>query len=98
MCGRLILARHSEVEQAFGVLPRNSPEIVSYNVAPARDVPVIRAIDGARAIGTRRGGLIPPFLRGESPKYATFNARVETMETSPAFREPWRNHQRCVVP
>lgn len=78
-------------------------ELSSYNIAPGRDVPVIRMAAGAAANGEREGvmmrwGLIPPFLKGASPKYSTINARIETMETSPAYRDPWRNGQRCIVP
>ena len=64
--------------------------MVSYNVAPTREVPVVRAAsaqDGGEREGVMmRWGLVPPFLKGENPKFPTENARVETMETSPAFR------------
>jgi len=78
-------------------------ELSSYNIAPAREVPVIRMSAAAAGNGEREGvmmrwGLIPPFLKGESPKYSTINARIETMETSPAYRDPWKNGQRCIVP
>ena len=45
-----------------------------------------------------RWGLIPPFLKGEPPKFPTQNARIETMETAPAFRDAWKKGQRCIVP
>ncbi|MDR6992863.1 SOS response-associated peptidase [Luteimonas sp. 3794] len=41
-------------------------------------------------------GLIPPWAK-ELGGYATFNARIETITTKPAFRHAWRNH-RCLIP
>jgi putative SOS response-associated peptidase YedK len=102
MCGRYILAQQAKAEKAFGVKRLRWNDMLSYNVAPTREVPVIRvasATDGMEREGVMmRWGLIPPFLKGESPKYATFNARIETMEASPAFRGAWEKGQRCIVP
>ena len=102
MCGRFILAEQAKAEKIFGVTRLRWQDMTSYNVAPTREVPVIRQTSadegGGREGVMMRWGLIPPFLKGESPKYATHNARIETMETSPAFRDPWKKGQRCIVP
>jgi putative SOS response-associated peptidase YedK len=102
MCGRYILARLDDAEQYFGVKRRHWTFPPSYNVAPLRDAPVIRTMppeDGGEREGVMmRWGLVPPFLKGENPKFATANARIETMEASPAFRDAWKKGQRCVVP
>lgn len=102
MCGRFILAEQAKAEKTFGVTRIRWQDVSSYNVAPTREVPVIRQTsveDGGEREGVMmRWGLVPPFLKGQSPKYATHNARIETMETSPAFRDPWKKGQRCIVP
>jgi putative SOS response-associated peptidase YedK len=102
MCGRYILAQPAHAEAAFGVKRHRWTGAQSYNVAPLRDAPVIRMAppeDGGGREGVMmRWGLVPPFLKGENPKFATANARIETMEASPAFREAWKNGQRCIVP
>lgn len=102
MCGRFILAQQANAEKTFGVKRLRWSDSMSYNVAPPRDVPVIRAAPahegGEREGVMMRWGLIPPFLKGEAPKYATMNARIETMEASPAFRGAWNQGQRCIVP
>ena len=102
MCGRYILAQQAEAEKALGVNRHLWNNMASYNVAPARVVPVVRMAseqDGGEREGVMmRWGLIPPYLKGENPKFDTTNARVETMETSPAFRDPWKNGLRCIVP
>ena len=100
MCGRYILAQQAKAQESLGVKRQRWIGIPSFNVAPARDAPVVRmAADfGEREGVMMRWGLVPPFLRGEPPKYPTMNARVESMETSPAFRDAWNKAQRCIVP
>jgi putative SOS response-associated peptidase YedK len=102
MCGRFILAKQASAELALGVTHVHWREMVSYNVAPSREVPVVRVAatqDGGGREGVMmRWGLVPPFLKGENPKFPTENARLETMETAPAFRDAWRKGQRCIVP
>ena len=44
-----------------------------------------------------RWGLVPFFAKGVPPKYSTINARIETVQTSPAYRAPWKRAQRCIV-
>ena len=83
MCGRFILAEQAKAEKSLGVSRQRWNGLMSYNVAPTRDVPIIRqtsAEEGGEREGVMmRWGLIPPFLKGQSPKYATHNARIETM-------------------
>jgi putative SOS response-associated peptidase YedK len=100
MCGRYILAPQAKAEKTLGVKRLRWLDMVSYNVAPARELPVVRmAADGAGREGVMmRWGLVPPFLKGEIPKFPTMNARIETLEAAPAFRDAWKKAQRCVVP
>jgi len=102
MCGRYILSRQAEAEKTLGVKRLRWRDSPSYNIAPAREVPVIRvapAADGGEREGVMmRWGLVPPFLKGENPKFPTMNARIETMETSPAYRDAWSKGQRCIAP
>ena len=102
MCGRYILAQQAKAEKTFGVQRLRWNDLQSYNVAPTREVPVIRKASpengGEREGVMMRWGLVPPFLKGESPKFPTINARIETMEASPAFRNAWQFGQRCIVP
>jgi len=102
MCGRYILASQAKAAEAFGVKRQHWNDVPSFNVAPGREVPVVRmtsTAEGSEREGVMmRWGLVPPFLKGENPKYPTMNASIETMEASPAFREPWNKGQRCVVP
>lgn len=98
MCGRYILAQQAKAERAFGVTRLHWHDMVSYNVAPSREVPVVRFADGEREGVMMRWGLVPYYLKGETPKFDTINARIETMEMSPAYRTAWKRGQRCLVP
>ena len=73
MCGRYILAQQAKAEEAFGVKRLRWHESPSYNVAPAREVPVMRmasTADGGEREGVMmRWGLIPPFLKGETRSF-----------------------------
>ena len=65
MCGRYVLAQQAKAEKAFGVKRLRWYDMRSYNVAPSREVPVIRLAspeDGGEREGVMmRWGLVPPF-------------------------------------
>jgi putative SOS response-associated peptidase YedK len=45
-----------------------------------------------------RWGLVPSWSKEISNRYATFNARIESIESKPAFRNAWRRNQKCLIP
>lgn len=46
----------------------------------------------------RHWALIPSWAAESKLKYATFNARAESLTQKPAFRDAWRRSQRCLIP
>jgi putative SOS response-associated peptidase YedK len=44
-----------------------------------------------------RWGLLPHWAKDEKIAYSTFNARAEEFTGKPAFRDAWKNGQRCLV-
>jgi putative SOS response-associated peptidase YedK len=70
-----------------------------YNVAPTTIVDVVRLDDqGRRYMTQMRWGLVPVWWKEPLNKLpATFNARVEGLEKSGMFREPYKR-RRCIVP
>jgi putative SOS response-associated peptidase YedK len=96
MCGRYIVRMQEKYLREWHIY--GPPEFlkVSYNVMPTQSVPIVRWRAGRLAGSLARWGLIPFFAKGEPPKYSTINARVETMETSPAYGGPWSRGQRCL--
>src|SRR3984885_7488436 len=71
--------------------PHNFPP--RYNVCPADSVDTIIAPDG------KREGLVPRWWSKplKELRAATFNARAETVETKPFFRDPFKC-TRCLIP
>lgn len=65
-----------------------------YNVAPTSMVPVYFP-EGWQAM---RWSLIPPWSKEISSRYATFNARAESVAEKPAYRHAWKHSQRCLIP
>jgi putative SOS response-associated peptidase YedK len=97
MCGRYIVAQLAAAEKLFRLQRVTWELTASYNVAPTQSVPIVRvARDGAREGVMVRWGLIPYFTRGEPPRFSTINARIETLESAPSYREPWQRGQRCL--
>lgn len=68
-----------------------------YNVAPTQTVPFVRLDDeGNQVVDDGRWWLVPHWAK-EMPKAAMFNARIETVDTSPAFRDAFKM-RRCLIP
>jgi len=96
MCGRYILRMQEKYLREWQVYGPPGWLMESYNVAPAQQVPILRIKGGELEATAVRWGLVPFFTRGEPPRYSTINARLETLETAPSFRGPWRRGQRCL--
>ena len=99
MCGRYdnLIARHAmqDLFHAERLPDSNFPP--RYNVAPTQDVPIVRlGRDGVREVVMARWGLIPFWMK-EWPKKPFINARTETVEKMPMFREAFAR-RRCLVP
>jgi putative SOS response-associated peptidase YedK len=68
-----------------------------YNIAPTQNVYFARKNNsGALVLDYGRWWLVTFFVK-ELPKAAMFNARIETVDTSSAFREPFKS-SRCLIP
>lgn len=97
MCGRYVSKIDADVERHFN-LTKVSFDFSSYNVAPGRNVPVVRGAEsGERELVLMRWGLIPHWAKEERIGYKMINARAETAASKPAFRQPFKRH-RCLIP
>ena len=99
MCGRYLLTTPVDaLAQLFRFTER--PNLgPRYNIAPTQDVPIVRvAREGdRRELIMVRWGLVPWWA--DDPKIGNrlINARAETIERTPAFREAYQR-RRCLVP
>lgn len=68
-----------------------------FNIAPTQDVDFAH-LDKAGNMELDRGRWwLVPFWAKELPKAAMFNARIETVDSTPAFREGFKS-RRCLIP
>lgn len=98
MCGRFSQQRPaSELAEVFSAEPLADDPGPRFNVAPTDDALVVVQREDRRAITAYRWGLIPHWADAAKVGSRMFNARAETLTSSPAFREAFRR-KRCLVP
>ena len=92
MCGRFVRkGEPKKVARDLGVVDGEENWTESYNAAPGTPVPLVRADPAGRHMDPAIWGFTST---GRAP---LFNARAETIETLPSFRDAFREH-RCLVP
>ena len=98
MCGRFTQERPaSELAEIFGAEPLVDDPGPRFNVAPTDETLVVVQREERRAITAYRWGLVPHWSTDLKAGSRMFNARAETLTTSPAFRDAFRR-RRCLVP
>jgi putative SOS response-associated peptidase YedK len=68
-----------------------------YNALRLQHLPIIAHRDGGLEAFKAMWWLIPQWSKSGKPESTAFNARAETIETSPLFA-PYFKRQRCLVP
>jgi putative SOS response-associated peptidase YedK len=102
MCGRYSNATTWAQVHAFSqplVLdtPKQDPD-PCYNIAPTQRAWVIRAAeDGSGQARQMQWGLLPAWSGQQRMAFSTFNARAETADRKPVFRNAWKQ-RRGLVP
>jgi len=98
MCGRFtlfdgleILKKHFPIDQAASEITPN------YNVAPTQEIPVLFQAESKHILDKYHWGLVPFWADDIKVGNRMINARVETVETKPAFRNAFKK-RRCLVP
>lgn len=98
MCGRFTQQRPtSEIAQIFEAEDLADDPGRRFNVAPTDDAAVVVQREDRRAVVRYRWGLVPSWSKDPKAASKAFNARAETLATSPLFRDPFRR-RRCLVP
>ena len=102
MCGRFTTKiTWAEIVALYRVTmnapPHNMPP--RFNICPTDPVDVAREIGGRRELVPMRWGLVPRWWSKplKELRAATFNARAETVETKPFFRDAFKR-TRCLIP
>jgi putative SOS response-associated peptidase YedK len=98
MCGRFAQQRPaSELAEIFAAEPLADDPGPRFNVAPTDEALVVVQREERRAITAYRWGLIPHWAENAKVGSRMFNARAETLSSSPAFRDAFVR-KRCLVP
>ena len=97
MCGRFSLATDTEeLAQRFGFEGAGSPRQARFNIAPGQETLTVVS-DGSRNNARyMRWGLIPSWAKDASAGSRMINARAETIDARPAFRNAFER-RRCLV-
>lgn len=98
MCGRFT-QRYTwrEADEFLDLLGPAQNLQPRYNVAPNQDVAAVRKNDEGRRLSMLRWGLIPRWAGDSKIGSRLINARAETADSKPSFREAYRS-RRCLVP
>jgi putative SOS response-associated peptidase YedK len=102
MCGRFtVKATWAELVALYRLTMEAPPHNLRprYNVCPTDPVDVVTADDNKRELVTMRWGLVPWWWSKplKEMRVAKFNARAETVETKPVFRDAFKR-TRCLIP
>jgi len=97
MCGRYLITTAPEAFRRlfdYDDMPNFPPR---YNVAPTQPIPIVRVMEGKRRFALVRWGLIPPWVKDPRNFSLLINARSESVNDKPAFRNAMKR-RRCLVP
>src|SRR4030088_973438 len=97
MCGRYLITSAPEAFRRLFGYPEQPNFPPRYNVAPTQPVPIVRVVEDARQFALVRWGLIPPWVKDPRQFSLLINARGESANDKPAFRNAMRR-RRCLFP
>ncbi len=94
MCAQYeVNASYKEIEDLFGISIQAQGEEVDERILPYRKAHVLTH----KGLRRMNFSLIPSWLREPKAKFATHNARVETIAEKPTWKKPLAT-KRCLVP
>jgi putative SOS response-associated peptidase YedK len=97
MCGRFVLITDlKNIQKNFNVQEVFCQYQPSWNIAPGQLVPAIINHDGKNRLVCFRWGLIPSWSKDASIDDKLINARAETVDKKPSFRDAFKR-RRCLI-
>jgi putative SOS response-associated peptidase YedK len=101
MCGRYRrTTAEEELARRYNIpIPKQTDLPISYNIAPGQKVLAIRFNPDTRqrSLDDLQWGLIPYWAKDPKIAYKTINARVETVDLAPSYRQAFKK-RRCLIP
>jgi len=97
MCGRFVRTIPIERYSALFSAPGSVDIKPSYNIPPSSRILLARNNPkGGRELVALRWGLVPPWSKEPKTEYSTINARAETVDEKPTFRNAFKS-RRCLI-
>jgi putative SOS response-associated peptidase YedK len=97
MCGRFA-QRSDPTRLAKEFKVAEVPQVEArYNVAPTQEILAVRELADGREMSFFKWGLVPSWAKDTSMSARLINARSETIEEKPSFRDAFRK-RRCIIP
>ncbi|MDF2067337.1 SOS response-associated peptidase [Bacillus sp. Cr_A10] len=100
MCGRYTLfTNYEQLMDRFDVAVAMDEEFYapSFNIAPSQQVVAIIHDGKSNRMGQLKWGLVPSWSKDEKIGYKMINARAETVDEKPSFRQAFLK-RRCLIP
>lgn len=96
MCGRYsLIAKEKQIQKSLQLIEATSTQ-QQWNIAPTALVPIVTN-QQKNEITQAHWGLVPSWADTFSLKGNTFNARIETLEEKPTFKDAI-NQRHCIIP
>jgi putative SOS response-associated peptidase YedK len=89
MCRCYVSPDALSIEREFELKSAGGKFAANFNTIPVQRVPAIRA---------HSGGMQGVLMRWGFARRGSFVAPVETLATSPDFRQAWKQGRRCIIP
>jgi putative SOS response-associated peptidase YedK len=98
MCGRFAFTLPEEaVASWFNATSRAVFQTPRFNICPSQDIAVAVHYDGSNILTPMRWGFIPHWYKTPNDGPMLINARGETVQDKPAFRDAIQK-RRCLIP
>lgn len=97
MCGRFVLVTDlKNIQKNFNLQEMSCQHEPDWNIRPDQFIPAIINQEGINKLVDFRWGLIPSWSKDPSIAARLINARSETVDKKPSFRDAFRK-RRCLI-
>ena len=97
MCAQFALEISAAELRDLGIFVPDSVKSITDRFLPYKKIPVIVSTPQGLKLTAMNFSLVPAWSRESKVKFATYNARIETVHEKPAWREPFLS-QHCLIP
>lgn len=97
MCGKFVrITDLNNIQKIFNIQEVSCQYQQSWNIVPGQLIPAVINHKGKNQLVCFRWGLIPSWSKDPSPADKLFNARAETVDTKPSFKDAFKR-RRCLI-